>query len=246
MRKQALLLFLFGMFATASIGAATGAQSLGARSVHHELRVERSVVSADQIAYEVRVIDLDSGNVVLNSHATGKPGEALDATAVSGDEQIRVRLAYSRSFFSATVNVTRGETILDEFRTWWQLEPRVVAQTPVPTVGVAGLNAPQALRVGGEVKAPIVLVRTEPAYTEEARRDRISGITIVEVLIGKDGLVKDAMVLKPLPDGLSEAALDAVRQWRFKPATLHGEPVDVIFNLTVNFKLDTTPAPPPR
>ena len=55
-------------------------------------------------------------------------------------------------------------------------------------------------------------------------------------MIGKDGSVKDATVLKGLPEGLSEAAMNAVRQWRFRPGTLNGEPVDVIFNLTVNFR----------
>ncbi len=45
-------------------------------------------------------------------------------------------------------------------------------------------------------------------------------------------------VLKPLPFGLDQAAVDAVRRWKFKPGTLNGQPVDVIFNLTVNFKLN--------
>jgi TonB family protein len=45
-------------------------------------------------------------------------------------------------------------------------------------------------------------------------------------------------VLKPLPFGLDQAAVDAVRRWKFRPGTLNGQPVDVIFNLTVNFKLN--------
>jgi len=45
-------------------------------------------------------------------------------------------------------------------------------------------------------------------------------------------------VIKGLPLGLSESAVEAVKQWKFKPGTLNGEPVEVIFNLTVNFKLD--------
>jgi protein TonB len=93
------------------------------------------------------------------------------------------------------------------------------------------------------VKAPIVISRVEPIYTDEARANRISGIVIVEAVIGRDGLVKNVQVLKPLPFGLDQAAADAVRQWVFRPGTLNGEPVDVIFNLTVNFRLDT-PAPP--
>jgi TonB family protein len=45
-------------------------------------------------------------------------------------------------------------------------------------------------------------------------------------------------VLKPLAFGLDQAAADAVRRWKFRPGTLNGQPVDVIFNLTVNFKLN--------
>ena len=52
------------------------------------------------------------------------------------------------------------------------------------------------------------------------------------------GDVTDIHVLKPLPFGLDQAAVDAVKRWKFKPGTLNGQPVDVIFNLTVNFKLN--------
>ena len=93
-------------------------------------------------------------------------------------------------------------------------------------------------RVGGDVKAPIVITRVEPVYPAEARANRVSGIVITEVVIDRTGVVRDAKVLKPLPYGLDQAALDAVKQWQFRPGTLHGEPVDTIFNLTVNFKLD--------
>jgi protein TonB len=96
----------------------------------------------------------------------------------------------------------------------------------------------QPYRVGGEVKAPVVTYKVEPTYTEEARRERISGIVILETLIDRTGAVKDVTVLKPLPAGLSEAAVDAVKQWTFKPGTINGEAVDVVFNLTVNFKID--------
>lgn len=105
-----------------------------------------------------------------------------------------------------------------------------------PPIGMA-----QPYRVGGDVKAPVVISRVEPAYTDDARRARISGIVILESVIDHTGVVTDVRVLKPLPFGLSEAAVDAVKQWVFKPATLNGEAVDVMFNLTVNFKLDKPP-----
>jgi protein TonB len=94
------------------------------------------------------------------------------------------------------------------------------------------------LRVGGDVKAPVVLTRVEPTYPEVARKARVAGIVIVEAIIDKSGNVRDVKILKGLPFGLDNAAADAVRRWKFKPGTLNGQPVDVLFNLTVNFKLN--------
>ncbi|MFN2441722.1 MAG: energy transducer TonB, partial [Thermoanaerobaculia bacterium] len=94
------------------------------------------------------------------------------------------------------------------------------------------------LRVGGDVKPPVVINRVDPVYPEVARKARIQGIVIIEAIIDKRGNVTNVKVLKGLPFGLDQAAADAVRRWRFRPGTLNGQPVDVIFNLTVNFKLN--------
>src|SRR5262249_447480 len=74
-------------------------------------------------------------------------------------------------------------------------------------------------------------------YSEMARHAKTTGVVVVEAIIDKNGNVDQVKVIKGLPMGLSDAAEEAVRQWKFKPATLNGEPVDVIFNLTVNFTL---------
>src|SRR5204862_2307472 len=94
------------------------------------------------------------------------------------------------------------------------------------------------LRVGGDVKAPIKISSVDPVYPEVARKARISGIVIVECTIDKNGYVIDVHVLKPLPFGLDQAAVEAVKKWKFRPGTLNGQPVDVLYNLTVNFKLN--------
>jgi protein TonB len=58
---------------------------------------------------------------------------------------------------------------------------------------------------------------------------------IVETIIDGNGNVTDVRVLKGLPMGLDASAIDAVKKWKFKPGTLNGQPVPVIFTLTVNF-----------
>ncbi|MCZ6508691.1 MAG: energy transducer TonB [Acidobacteria bacterium] len=93
------------------------------------------------------------------------------------------------------------------------------------------------IRVGGDVTRPVKISGPNPQYTEIARKARIQGVVIVEAIIGKDGSVRNVRILKPLPMGLDQAAVDAVSKWKFKPATLNGKPVDVYYNLTVNFRL---------
>jgi protein TonB len=105
--------------------------------------------------------------------------------------------------------------------------------------GSGGAEVPSGpLRVGGDVKPPITLNRVQPEYTETARKARLSGVVVLEAIINKDGTVEQVRVLKGLPMGLSEKAEEAVKGWKFKPGTLGGQPVEVIFSLTVNFKLD--------
>ena len=93
------------------------------------------------------------------------------------------------------------------------------------------------LRVGGDVTRPDKISEPPPVYTELARKARVQGTVIIEAIIDTQGNVVDARVLKGLPMGLDRAALDAVDKWKFKPATLKGEPVKVYYTLTVNFKL---------
>ena len=89
------------------------------------------------------------------------------------------------------------------------------------------------VQVSGDVHAPVILSRVDPVYTDDMRKNAVSGIAIVELIVDKSGRVSRANVIKPVPHGGSEAALAAVKQWTFKPGTLNGEPVDVIYNVTV-------------
>ncbi|PYQ51542.1 MAG: hypothetical protein DMF59_07485 [Acidobacteria bacterium] len=101
-----------------------------------------------------------------------------------------------------------------------------------------GGTGDKPVRVGGDVTAPTVIMpRAEPQYTELARKARIEGVVIIEAIIDRNGYVTDARTLKPLPLGLDQSALDAVRKWKFRPGTLNGQPVPVIYNLTVIFRL---------
>lgn len=97
-------------------------------------------------------------------------------------------------------------------------------------------SGPLQAGVGG-VTAPERLEAPPPIYTELARRVQLEGRVILQTVIDERGFVQEIEVLKPLGFGLTEAAVDAVRTWRFSPATLRGKPVAVIYHLTINFEL---------
>ncbi len=109
------------------------------------------------------------------------------------------------------------------------------AWAPAPSSGEPALDV---RRVGGEIAPPRVLTRVQPVYPEQARLARVQGVVIVEAVIDEHGDVSNVRVLKGLPLGLDGAAVEAVKQWKFAPATLQGKPVAVYFLLTVNFKVE--------
>jgi len=97
------------------------------------------------------------------------------------------------------------------------------------------LNGP--LRVGGNVQAARIVNRVQPVYPPLARQTRISGTVRLHAIIGKDGAITSLEVMSGHPL-LQQAALDAVRQWRYQPTLLNGEPVDVDTTIDVIFSLN--------
>ena len=92
-------------------------------------------------------------------------------------------------------------------------------------------------RPGSGITAPELLKEVRPEFTEDARRQGISGDVVLEIVVRADGTVGDVKVLQGLGGGLNRNAIDAVRQWRFAPARRYGVPVDVMVEVAVAFKL---------
>lgn len=95
----------------------------------------------------------------------------------------------------------------------------------------------EPLRVGGDVLAPVRIAGDPPQYPDAAREARLQGIVILEIVIDRNGEVTNTRVLKGLPMGLDAAAVEAVRTWRFRPATRDGKPVAIYFIVPVSFRL---------
>ena len=92
-------------------------------------------------------------------------------------------------------------------------------------------------RVGGGVSAPILLYKKEPEYSEEARKAKYQGTVTLYVEVDPSGRATNIRVLHSLGLGLDEKAIEAVKQWKFKPGMKDGKPVTVQASIEVNFRL---------
>jgi protein TonB len=96
--------------------------------------------------------------------------------------------------------------------------------------------APQRVRVSQGVSQGLLIHKVQPSYPALARQARIQGVVVLQALIGKDGAIQNLHVVSGHPM-LTGAALDAVKQWKYKPYYLNGEPVEVETTVNVNFTL---------
>ncbi len=96
--------------------------------------------------------------------------------------------------------------------------------------------APSRIKQGGNVTAASILTQTRPVYPALARQARIQGSVVLHAIIDKDGKVAQLEVVSGHPL-LVQAALDAVKQWRYKPTLLNGDPVEVDTTITVTFTM---------
>ena len=92
-------------------------------------------------------------------------------------------------------------------------------------------------RPGAGITAPSIEREVRPDYTDEGRRRAIEGDVVLEIVVRADGGVGSVKVLQGLGAGLDQRAVDAVRQWRFNPAKRYGTPVDVMVEVSVEFRL---------
>jgi len=109
----------------------------------------------------------------------------------------------------------------------------IISSTPVAVPKVA---TPQRVRVSQGVTQGLLIRKIQPAYPPLARQARIQGTVLLQAEISKDGTIENLRLISGHPM-LAPAAIEAVKQWRYKPYILNGEPVEVETQITVNFTL---------
>jgi protein TonB len=103
--------------------------------------------------------------------------------------------------------------------------------------GLGGNYGGGVMKIGGGVSSPVLLHQVEPEFSEEARKAKFMGNVLVSLVVDPQGMPRNVHVLQSVGMGLDEKAMDAVRQYRFKPAMEAGKPVAVQMNVEVEFQI---------
>jgi len=111
-----------------------------------------------------------------------------------------------------------------------------VAAEGVPNVTLAA-HEPKPIRVGGSVAQSNLTTKVQPVYPKAAKTAGVQGTVSLEMVISKEGEPLDLRVLDSPSDDLTQSALEAVRQWRYKPTLLNGNPVEIVTDVIVNYTL---------
>jgi TonB family protein len=154
----------------------------------------------------------------------------------------RYALQFSVPGFAAVkreVALTPGQTTEVNIRlTVGSVLESIVVKGKRPASVTASAGPPQRIRVGGNVQAAKLIVQTPPEYPAELQQAGIESSVTIKAFISTTGEPTNLEVISPGGDPrLVRAALDAVRQWRYQPARLNGEPVAIDTQITVDFRL---------
>jgi TonB family protein len=131
-----------------------------------------------------------------------------------------------------------GEKKLEaELESSTEIKPDDAAFTPSPDAKEPD-QLPKPIAIRSKILTePVLVEKVEPVYPLAAKSRHITGTVVIKAVIGKDGRVKNAEIASSPDPSLSSAALDAVRQWRYRPHMLNGEPVEVPTRINLTFSL---------
>jgi TonB family protein len=156
---------------------------------------------------------------------------ALDAELKAQDEKwIK---SYDRARELATATTSAAERASTATATAREAEAKKEAAAKAAAAKREATRA-AAVRVGRGVQPPVKIKDVTPVYPAIAKNAQVGGTVTIEATIDTDGKVSDARVVKSVPL-LDAAALDAVRQWEYKPSMVGGKPVPVVVTVNVNF-----------
>jgi TonB family protein len=177
-------------------------------------------------------------------------GDVESAVPISGDPLLAAAAVDAMKQWKFRPYIRNGEAVrvTTNLRYDFVFSDKVTEISPNDTIPISSAAAspsspattdteiPQRVRLAQGVSAGMLIHRVYPVYPEKAKFNYAQGTIVLKVIIGKDGLIKDLKKVSG-PEDLAPAAIGAVQQWRYRPYTLNGQPVEVETTVKVKFQL---------
>jgi TonB family protein len=190
------------------------------------------------------------GSVVLNA-IIGKDGSVENLQVISGPPALAGSAIDAVKQWKYDPYLLNGQpveietTITVNFTLPDSPNPQGQGTTTQPDATVSEYNGVPLKKIGNGVSAPMVIYQVEPQFSQEASQAKFMGVVLLNLIVDQDGLPQNVHVVRGVGMGLDEKAVEAVRQYKFKPAMENGSPVPVSINVEVNFQIFDKPPTSP-
>jgi TonB family protein len=211
---------MHSLLAIAFVLASFGATADSLRTDKHLVKID-----AQSRQYNIQIFDAESRSPVAHLKVVAQGDDPAEAETTAGNTRYHVRIFPHGTSYLVVFTADDGAGGIDTMRAGFTQR---IAQDAKPSA--------EPMRGGRDVEEPKVLRRVEPVYTETARAAGAAGTVVLEVLIDRSGFVRNAKVVKSMGYGLDESAADAVQQWQFEPSAHGRERVEVLHEVTIDFK----------
>jgi len=165
-----------------------------------------------------------------NATSTSETDRAANSGAVAGEKASQVAPTMAQSATGAPLPAG-SLAVYENGKEIFRMPPTVNGNVVQQASAVD-----EVVSVSSESAEDSLLHRVEPEYPEAARQKQIQGAVALDVRIGRDGTVQDVQLVAG-PELLAEAAIAAVKQWRFRPRQVRGRAVEMQTRVTLNFRM---------
>ncbi len=187
----------------------------------------------------VSVLIIDSGRGVTEAATSGADGSyRIEGLDPSSSYEIRVaKLGFKKH--RQTVRLAADKRLDITLQVGGVREEIVVVSDRKPARDPSQPKAPrQRVRVGGNVRGALLIRHVSPIYPPDAESEGVEGTVLMEAVISKDGKLTGPKAVNSMVDPrLVDAAMEAVKQWRYEPVLLNGRPVEIVTKISVAFQL---------
>ena len=199
---------------------------------------EPKLVKSVEPVYPKEAVEKSLEDTVVIEGKTDTEGNVVEVEILKGKHEILNQAAaeaVKQWKYEPMIIDGKARAIFFTVSCRFRLDPEKKKDVTVKTAEAADEKSAPIYAIG-DIKGPKLITKVEPVYPEEAKKNGIKGVVIIEATTNDEGDVIDTNILRSVP-GLDQAAIDALKQWKYEPMIISGKPKGFVFTVTMRFYL---------